>query len=147
MGSTITNGHDLAAFDFATVSGCDQFSVGRTHARCGTLDPLMNGVIDLVRVAVISPIGKSDHSSISAVISMTRAFKNLRVSKKVFLKHQVNWNTVWGAIQDLPWRNIWLADHPVYDLNEHLSLVVGGYVPTKVIRVCNMDKPRFDDQC
>ena len=32
-------------------------------------------------------------------------------------------------------------------LNEHLSLLVGRYVPTKVIRVRNKDKPWFDDQC
>ena len=30
-------------------------------------------------------------------------------------------------------------------LNEHLSLLVGRYVPTKIIRVCNKDKPWFDD--
>ena len=65
---------------------------------------------------------------------------------KVFLKHQVNWNTVCGAIQDLPWRNIWLADNPVEVLNEHLSRLVGRYVPTKVIRVRNKDEPKFDDQ-
>ena len=34
-------------------------------------------------------------------------------SRKVFLKHQVNRNIVCGAIQDLPWRNIWPADNPV----------------------------------
>ena len=28
------------------------------------------------------------------------------------MKHKVSWNTVCGAIQDLPWRNIWLADNP-----------------------------------
>ena len=32
-------------------------------------------------------------------------------------------------------------------LNEHLSLLVGRYVPTKIIRVRNKDKPWFDDQC
>ena len=32
-------------------------------------------------------------------------------------------------------------------LNEHLSLLIGRYVPTKVIRVCNKDKPWFDNQC
>ena len=32
-------------------------------------------------------------------------------------------------------------------MNEHLSLLVGRYVPTMVIRVLNKDKPRFDDQC
>ena len=33
-----TNHHGVAAFDFATVSGCDQLVVGPTHARGGTLD-------------------------------------------------------------------------------------------------------------
>ena len=28
------------------------------------------------------------------------------------MKHQVNWNTIFCAIQHLPWRNIWLADNP-----------------------------------
>ena len=50
-------------------------------------------------------------------------------------------------MQDLPWHNIWLADNPVEVLNEHLSLQVGRYVPTHVIRVRNEDKPWFDDQC
>ena len=30
-------------------------------------------------------------------------------------------------------------------LNEHLSLLVGRYVPTKIIRVRNKNKPWFDD--
>ena len=77
---------------------------------------------------------------------MAQAVPNLCVSRKVLLKHQVNWNTVCGAIQDLPWRNICLADNPVEVLNEHLSLLVGRYVPTKVIRVRNKHKPWFDDQ-
>ena len=71
---------------------------------------------------------------------------NLCVSRNVFLKHQVSWNTVCGAIHDLPWRNIWLADKPVEVLDEHLSLLVGRYVPTKVTRVRDKDKPWFDDQ-
>ena len=69
LGSTTTNRHGVAAFDFATVSGCDQLVVGPTHARGGTLD-LMTDVPDLVWVAVVAPIGNSDHSSLSAVISI-----------------------------------------------------------------------------
>ena len=107
----------------------------------------MTDVPDLVRVAVAAPIGNSDHSSLSAVISMAQEVPNLCVSREVFLKHQVNWNTVCGAIQDLPWRDIWFADNPVEVLNEHLSLLVGHYVSTKVIRVHNKDKPWFDDHC
>ena len=106
----------------------------------------MTDVPDLVRVADVAPIGNSDHSSLSAVILMIQTVPNLCVSKTDFLKHQVNWNTVNGAIRELPWRNIWLYDNPVKVLNEHLSLLVGRYVPTKVIRVRNKDKPWFDDQ-
>ena len=147
LGSTTTNRHCVAAFDFATVSGYDQVVVGPTHARGGTLDLLMTDVPDLVRIYVVAPIGNSDHSSLSAVISMAQAVPNLCVSRKVFLKHQVNWNTVCGTMQDLPWRNIWSADNPVEVLNEHLLLLVERFVPTMVIHVRNKDKPWFDDQC
>ena len=122
LGSTTTNHHGVAVFDFARVSGCDQLVVGPTHACGGTLDLLMADVPDSVRVAVVTPIGNSDHSSLSAVISMAQAVPNLCVSRKVFLKHQLNWNTVCGAIRKLPWHNIWLSDNPVEVLIEHLSL-------------------------
>ena len=121
--------------------------VGPTHARGGTLDLLMTDVTDLVRVAVVAPIGNSDHSTLWAVISMAQAVPNLCVSRKVFLKHRVNWNTVCGAIPELPWRNICLSDNPVEVMNEHLSQPVGRYVPTKVIHARNKDKPWFYDQC
>ena len=44
LGSTTKNRHGVAAFDFATVSGCGQLVVGPTHARGGTLDLLMTDV-------------------------------------------------------------------------------------------------------
>ena len=135
LGFTTKNRHGFAAFNFATVSGCDQLAGDPTHVRGGTLDLLITDVPDQVRVDVVASIGNSDHSSLSAVISMAQGFPNLCVSRKVFLKHQVNWNTVYGGIQDLPRRNIWLP------------LLVDRYLPTKVIRVRNKDKPWFDDQC
>ena len=100
---------------------------------------MVTDVPDLVRVAVVAPKGNSDHYSLSEVISLGQAVPSLCVSRNVFLKHQVNWNTVCGAIRELPWRNIWLSDNPVEVLNEHLSLLVGRYVPTKVIPVRNKD--------
>ena len=121
--------------------------VGPTHARGGTLDLLMTDVPDLVRVVVVASIGNSDHFSLSAVISMGQTVPNLCVSLKVFLEHQVNWNTVCDSTRELPWRNIYLSDKPVEALNEHLSLLVGRYVPTNAIRVRNKDEPWFDDQC
>ena len=64
LGSTATNRHGVAAFDFATVSGCDQL-IGTLD-----LDLLITDVPGLVRVSIIAPIGNSDHSSLSPVISM-----------------------------------------------------------------------------
>ena len=83
LGSTTTKRHGVATFDFATVSVCEQLVVGPTHALFGTLDLLMTDVPDLVRVAVVAPIGNSNHSSMSAVISMAQAVANLCVSWKV----------------------------------------------------------------
>ena len=73
-------------------------TIGPTNARGGTLDLLITDVPDLVWVADVAPIGISDHSSLPAVISMAHAVPNLCVSRKIFLKHQVNWNTVCAAI-------------------------------------------------
>ena len=61
LGSTTTNRHGVAALDFSTVSGCDQLVIGQTHAHGGTLDFLMTDVPDQVRVAVVAPLGSSDH--------------------------------------------------------------------------------------
>ena len=68
-----------------------------THARGGAIDLLMTDVPDLVRADIIN-IGNSDHSSQSVVISMAQAEPNLCVSRKNFLKHKMNLNTVCGAI-------------------------------------------------
>ena len=50
FGSTTTNRqcHGVAAFDFSTVSGCDQLVVGPTNERNGVLDLLITYVLDLV---------------------------------------------------------------------------------------------------
>ena len=101
MGFAATNRHGVAAIYLVTVSGCDQLVAGPTHARGGTLDLLMTDLPDLVRVSVVAHIGNSDHSSLLAVISMAQAVPNLCVSRKVFFKHKLNWNTVCGAMQDL----------------------------------------------
>ena len=69
--------HGVAALDFATVFGCDQLVVGPTHAHVGKLDLLITDVPDLEPVAVVAPIGKSDHTSLLAVISMAQAVPNL----------------------------------------------------------------------
>ena len=56
LGSSMTNSHGVAAFDFATVSGCDQLVVGPTHARGVILDLLMTDVPDLIQVLLQHPL-------------------------------------------------------------------------------------------
>ena len=111
--------------------------------RGGTLDLLLTDVPDLVRVAVVAPLGSSDHSSLSIAISMAQAIPNLCFSRRGLLKHRVNWSVVCDAIGVLPWRSIWSADNAVEGLNVHLFPLVERFVPTKVIRVRNKDKPWF----
>ena len=62
FGSTTANHHGIAAFDTATASGCSKLVIGQSHAHGGTLDLLITDVPDQVWVAVVSPIGNSDHS-------------------------------------------------------------------------------------
>ena len=81
----------------------------------------MTDVPDLVLVAVVAPLGRLDHSSLSIAISMVQAIPNLCVSRRVLLKHPVNWTAVCYAIGVLLWRSIWSADNPVERLNVHLS--------------------------
>ena len=147
LGSTTMNRHGVVSYDCTTVSGCDQLVVGPTHARGGTLDHVTTADPDQLRVAVVAPIGNSDHVSLSAAISMSQAVPNLCVIGRKFSS-----NTKLIAIQfavqyRLCRRNIWFADNPVEVLNEHLSLMVGRCIPTKVSGGRNKDKPWFDDQC
>ena len=71
----------------------------------------------LVRDAVAASIGNTDHSSLSAVISIAQVVPNLCVSKKVILKHKVNWNTVCGAMHVLSRQNVCFADNNLEVLN------------------------------
>ena len=68
--------------------------IGITHAHGRTLDLLMTDVPDLVRVAVVAPLGSSDHSSLSISISKAQAILNLCVSNRVILKHPINWSSI-----------------------------------------------------
>ena len=92
-------------------------------------------------MAVEAPLGRLDHSSLSAATSMAQAIPNLCVSTRVLLKHLVNSTAVCDAIGELLWRNIWSADNPVERTNVDLSVLVKCFVPTKVISVHSNDKP------
>ena len=72
-----TNRHGVAAFDFATASGCGQVVIGPTHTRGGTLDLLITIVPDLVGVPVVVQLGPR------ITYFYGRHFVNTRCSKLV----------------------------------------------------------------
>ena len=72
LGSTTTNRHDVAAFDCATVSGCDLLVVGPTHASGGLL---MTNVPDLVRVACSTHRSRYTYQSCWNVFLRGRSWK------------------------------------------------------------------------
>ena len=121
LGFTTTNRHGVAAFDVATVSGCDELVVGPTHACGGTFDLLMTDVPDLVWVAVVAPIGNW-------------------ITPLCWLILMVRWPFC-GAIQDLPWHNIWPANNPVLVLNEYLLLLIGCFVAAGWMFCSNQGHP------
>ena len=102
--ATTTNRLCVAASDFVTVSGCDQLVTGPLMH--GILDLLMTDVHDLAWVSVVAPLGRLDHSSLSAAISMAQAIHNLCVSRTVLEKHGVTRTAVCDALGELPWRSI-----------------------------------------
>ena len=67
-----------------------QSVVSLTHAGDGTINLLLTDVLDLIRMTAVVPLGSSDHSSLTAVLSMAQAVPYLYFSRKVFLKYQVN---------------------------------------------------------
>ena len=77
---------------------------------CLLLFIVMTDVPVLARVAVVAPLGRSDHSSLSIAISMAQAIPNLCVRRRVHLKHRVNWTAIWDAIGVLPCLRIWSAE-------------------------------------
>ena len=90
------------------------------------------------RVAVVVPIGYSDQSSVTAVISIAQAVPNLCVDRKFFIKHQsieiqfvVQQKICPGVTFELS------TDNLVEVLEEHLSQLVGRFVPPKVICALN----------
>lgn len=112
------------SFDFATVSGHNLVAfrcVDQTDVRFGTID-LRMAVVTLPSTGRLALIGNSDHSNLSVVILMAQAVPNSYVNWNVFLKHELNWNAVSGAVRQLHLENIWSAAISVEVLNEHVTV-------------------------
>ena len=117
----MTDIHGRTALDFSTQAGCDQLVRGPTHVRGGVLDLLMTDVPDLVTVSVSSPIGGSDHSSLSVRVNVRQRIPDITVRKEVFLKSRVDWDAVTASVKAMPWREIRMSLDPGARLDQNIS--------------------------
>ena len=147
LGSSRTTEHGVAAYDFASLSGCTQMVSGPTHVAGGTLDLVLTDVPDLVSVDVGSPIGSSDHSALQVKLSLNQTPSHTVVEREVFLKNSVNWDLVRGDVLGMDWRYILGSDCPASSLNRVLSGIVVARVPTRTLRINSKNRPWFDNDC
>ena len=67
---SLADRYDITAFDFENLSGCNQLIKEPTHKFGDCLDVLFTYVSGVVDPFVDSPLGNSDHSSISFSMKM-----------------------------------------------------------------------------
>ena len=61
--------HGHAAYDFASLSGCEQLVAGATHKSGNRLDLVLTNVPGIIEVNVLPPVGSSDHCLSSCRVS------------------------------------------------------------------------------
>ena len=65
--------HSVAAFDFASSSGCVQMVDGPTHIASGTLNLVLTDIPDLATIVVSSPVDTSDTSALLLQLSLDQS--------------------------------------------------------------------------
>ena len=103
LGSSRTDVHGVATCDFNALSGCTQLVRCSTHRAGGILDLVMSDVLDLCKVRVGCPIGRSDHSHVGIMLNLPLGAPGFDFSQDVVLKSRVNWRTVCSDVTQMLW--------------------------------------------
>ena len=77
-----TNNHGHEAFDLA--SGCEQLVAGATHKSENHLDLVLTNVPGIIEINIFLPVGSSDHSLLSCIVSTAAYIPNVFVRRHVF---------------------------------------------------------------
>ena len=142
-----TNQYGVAAYDFSCVSGCDQLVDGPTHISGNCLDLVMTDTPGIVTTTINSPIGSSDHNSLSIKLDLNFPIPNIEMSRRILLKSQVNWDHVRDNIASLDWSSIRRSVCPIEALNSSLTDIISRLVPSRIIKSKVKDKSWFNPQC
>ena len=96
---------------------------------------------------MVSPVGSSDHSSLSLTLQVEQPVLNFSIEKEIYLKRGVNWRAVAEDVEAMPWREVFCHAGPVERMNELLLGILQCHVRTKTIKIRSKDKPWFDAEC
>ena len=147
LGSSRTDSHGVAARDFASLTDCRQLVTGATHQGGGVLDLVLTNVPDLCDVQVGSPIGNSDHSYLSVVLTTNVRAPSFCVSRTVYQKSRINWDNVVSDVMGLSWSDVRRSENCVEALDTALLGIINARVPKVTVRTRRGDYPWFDDEC
>ena len=144
---TPTDGHGKAALDFCNLSGCTQLVVGSTHNHGNCLDLVMTEVPDVVKVAVGTPLGGSDHSFVGVKLLVNQVVHEHVVRRTVLLKGRANWDRIRSDMSALPWSDIIRSVDPVETLDGAVGDIISRRVTKVTLTIRSKDDPWFDHDC
>ena len=142
-----TDCHGVAAFDFATQSGCEQLITEATHRSGNCLDLLFTDSSGIVAANVGPPVGSSDHNIVSANIKINQFVPNVSFSRKIYLKSRADWDSIHSDLLNLDWCSIYRHNDVASCLNDHLVNIIERRVPTRILKFRIKDKAWFNDEC
>ena len=148
LGSSRTDSHGISARDFASLTDCRQLVTGATHRFGGVLDLVLTNVPDLCNVQVGSPIGNSDHSYLSVILTTNVRVPSFCVSRTVYQKSRVNWDNAVSDVMGLSWSDVFRSENMVQALDNALhNALDNARVPRITVRTRMGDYPWFGDEC
>ena len=144
---TATDGHGIAALDFANIVGCEQLVTGPTHTSGNRLDLLLTDVGGVVEVQTTAPLGSSDHNGLDCRIQLDFPVPDFSITREVIMKSRINWDGIYRAFNNIVWRDIYNAPCPIAALNLRLLDMKSRFVPLKKLKARTHDKAWFNDLC
>ena len=142
-----TDRHGVSAYNFANETGCTQLVAEPTHISGNTLDLFMTDVPGICRISVSPQIGTSDHFSVSAKLNLHSPIPEVISSRRVHLMSRVNWEAVEREVSSIHWREIIDHDSPADSFNDIVGRIISRFVPMKMIKFRNKDRPWFTAEC
>ena len=135
-----TDRHGLSAYDFSSVSGCDQLVGEPTHVSGNCLDLIFTDVPGVATSRVGSPVGTSNHSYISATVRTRQLVPDISISRKVYLKAQAKLNSILLDLSLLSWPDIYRQIDPISSLDAALLTIIEKHVPSRILHFRLKDK-------